>query len=188
MTLVLTLVAHGPTAATRQAAFPGDDPLLPGSGPGPLPWRGRRVLASPARACQETAAALSLLAERDPALAEMDHGRWSGKPLAEVAAAEPEALARWIADPDYQGHGGESRAALALRVADWLERIAAGGSHVLALTHASVIRALVLRVLDAPAAAFWALDVGPATLTELRHDGRRWALRALACPLPAHRR
>ena len=53
------------------------------------------------------------------------------------------------------------------------------------MTHAAVIRAAVLIVLDAPASAFWRIDVEPLSLTDLRFDGRRWALRALGLAVEA---
>jgi broad specificity phosphatase PhoE len=184
MTIVLTLVAHGPTAATRNAAFDGDGPVLPGIVSGGLSaWSGRKALSSPAQACLETAARLGVAPKTDPALANLDCGRWARLTLAQVAAAEPDALGQWINDPAWRGHGGESRNDLALRAADWLQRLCQDGRHCLAFTHGPVIRALVLDVLQAAAPAFWALDIAPLTTTEFRHDGRRWAVRTLACPL-----
>jgi broad specificity phosphatase PhoE len=47
-----------------------------------------------------------------------------------------------------------------------------------AVTHPSVVRAAIVQVLDAPAASFWRLDIAPASLTDLRYDGRRWRVRA----------
>ncbi|MDZ7904798.1 MAG: histidine phosphatase family protein [Cypionkella sp.] len=54
---------------------------------------------------------------------------------------------------------------------------------IVAVTHASVIRAIVLHILQAPAEAFWSLDIAPATMTDLRHDGRRWTVRSLGVNL-----
>jgi hypothetical protein len=41
----------------------------------------------------------------------------------------------------------------------------------------------VLAVLDAPAAAFWRLDVAPLTVTDLRGGPGRWTVRATGAPL-----
>lgn len=46
----------------------------------------------------------------------------------------------------------------------WLNSVS-GGGHTVAVTHASVIRAVVLAVLDAPFPAFWRIDVPPLTAT-----------------------
>lgn len=147
------------------------------------PWRGRRALTSPKLACLETAARLALTALPDEDLADMSYGRWSGLDLESVASSEHGALQRWISDPEFREHGGESRAGLSMRAAAWLVRVAAG-DHVVAVTHASVIKSLILHVLDARDAGFWQIDIAPGTATDLRHDGRRWALRAVNCPIP----
>jgi broad specificity phosphatase PhoE len=192
MTLQLGLIAQGATAATQAAAFPGDEPLRDGlSEAGVLPpslrrWRGAELRLSPRLAARQTAAGLGLgAADPEAGLADLDCGRWSGRALAEVAAAEPAALAAWLADPAFAGHGGESRAALAARAAGWLDALTPHRGRVLAVTHAAVIRSLVLHVLQAPAPAFWCLDLAPFSFTELSHDGRRWALRGLGLPLRA---
>ena len=142
------------------------------------------MLTSPRLACLETAARLALTALPDDGLADLDYGRWSGLDLDSVAAAEPGALQRWISDPGFHEHGGESRAGLALRMAAWLDRLQGAGGHTVAITHAAVIKSLILHVLEAPEAGFWRLDIAPGTATELRHDGRRWAVSTLNCPLP----
>ena len=181
MTVLVTLVAHDATLATRQAAFPADEPLLEDRRLPTVtaPWRGRAVLCSPGLACRQMAARFGLDAVVDHALRDLDSGRWSGRALADVAQIDPDAVMRWRADPAFCGHGGESREQLARRMAGWLDRIAQGDRHVVAFTHVAVIRMLVLAVVGAPPAAFWSVDVVPATTTELRHDGRRWALRGL---------
>lgn len=100
--------------------------------------------------------------------------------LDDVAAIDPGAVARWIADADFKDHGGESRTDLSLRVMGWLDRVLAEGQHAVAITHATVVRAVVLGVLSAPPEAFWRIDTAPLTLTELRHDGRAWRVRFVA--------
>ncbi len=179
----LTLIAQGPTEATRKARFPADEGLEPGAmgAVAPLPFcRNARVRVGPARACVETAAGLGLSGDTDAGLADMDVGRWAGRGLADIAA---EALEAWMCDPGFDGHGGESRTALRLRTARWLA--GEGEGHLVAVTHAAWIRSLVIGLLGATDAAFWTLDVRPLSVTDLRHDGRRWALRGFGLPLPA---
>jgi hypothetical protein len=48
------------------------------------------------------------------------------------------------------------------------------------VAHPAVLRATAIAALNAPPALFWRLDAGPLTRLELRSDGRRWTLRALA--------
>ncbi len=121
---------------------------------------------------------LGLAASCDPALRDLDAGRWSGKALTEIA---PHDLAVWLTDPDYAGHGGESVAALLARIEPFLAaRLTAG--NVVAVTHAAVLRAALVAVLDAPPSAFWRIDAAPLTTLTLSSDGRRWALRGLVPP------
>lgn len=188
MTVILELLSHGPTLATRHARFARDDALLTADASltAPQPWAGRACHSSPATACRQTAALLGLSPELAPELADLDCGRWAGTPVAEVAAREPDGLAGWMSEASFRGHGGESRADLSLRTAAWLERVKTAGGHAVAITHAAVIRALILHALGGPDSAFWRLDIAPLTITELRHDGRRWAVRSMGCALKDH--
>lgn len=184
----LTLICHA--ASSRDAmAFPADAPLdeRTRAAVPQLPEalrRADRALASPLLRARQTAQALGLAAAEDAGLRDLDLGRWTGRALAEIHAAEPEAAAVWLMDAATAPHGGESRLALQDRVAAWLEAQAALRGHSVCVTHAAVIRAAALGVLDAPADAFFRLEVAPLSLTELTHDGRRWSLRALNAPLP----
>jgi broad specificity phosphatase PhoE len=183
MTARLTLICHAATAATRAAAFPADAPIEARADTQLAAFArriGRADLAwsSPALCARQTAAALGLDAAVDPALRDCDFGRWSGRSLAEVHADDPQAVAAWLADPVAAPHGGESVAAMSNRVAAWLDDCAKRAGRLVAVTHASVIRAAVVRVLDAPARAFWRVDVAPLSMVDLGSDGARWNLRA----------
>ena len=186
VTARLGLICQGPTRATRAAAFGGDEPLEDRGRDAlararrPLP-QGSQVLVGPARAAAETAAALGLDGRTDGALADPDFGAWQGRTLAFVAKTMPDGLASWLTDPGFDGHGGESRVDLRRRTGDWLAARTHG--RWIGVTNAAFIRMAVLIVLDAPAHAFWSLDIAPSTLTDLRHDGRRWTLRACGTAL-----
>ncbi|WP_326810952.1 histidine phosphatase family protein [Streptomyces scopuliridis] len=78
---------------------------------------------SPSLRCRRTAEALGLDAKPLPALAPCAMGRWQGRTLDEVAAAEPDALASWLADPAAAPHGGEPLLALLARAAHWLDTL-----------------------------------------------------------------
>lgn len=136
------------------------------------------VCASPR--CRETAAALGLgKAVVLPELAGWAVGRWRGLTLDEVAAAEPEALAAWLADPGSAPHGGESLLALCARAGQWLDTTAdRPGDPVIAVAEPDFVRAAVVRALGLPAEAFWRLDVRPLTAVELSGRAGRWNLRA----------
>ncbi|RUU51201.1 histidine phosphatase family protein, partial [Mesorhizobium sp. M2C.T.Ca.TU.009.01.2.1] len=121
---------------------------------------------------------LGLDATVEPLLAEQDFARWAGKGFEAVQAEDPEGMAAWLSDPDAAPHGGESLAAVALRGAALMERLAGEGGHTIALTHAVPIRAAIVHVLGAPLSAVWKIDIEPLSHTEFRSDGRRWVLHA----------
>ena len=115
---------HAPTAATRAAAFPADEPLdergraAAASLADRLPAR-CDVLCSPAARCVQTAAAAGLTSLRsERLLAECDFGAWAGRCLSDV---EPGAAGAWMSDPSATPHGGESLRALAARGAGWVD-------------------------------------------------------------------
>lgn len=185
----LLLVRHAPTRATQRGAFAGDEPLTADGAAAAsalaahLPPDAAPV-SSPARRCRQTAAAAGLDPALDARLTECDFGRWAGRTMAEVHAAEPDALARWMGDTDAAPHGGESLAAFAQRVGAWLQEWAdAGDGTTVAVTHGGVVAAVVIRALGAPMAALWRVSAGPLTVTELHgHDGH-WTLHGLGVPV-----
>jgi broad specificity phosphatase PhoE len=178
----LTLICHGATGATRRAAFPEDEPLEEDSvreaeAAGRLLAHADRAWTSPALCARRTAEALALEANVQTALRECDYGRWSGRALKDVAASEPDAVALWLSDLSAAPHGGETLADLSRRVSAWIDETLAGRGHAVAVTHAPVIRAAVVHVLEAPAAAFWRIDIAPLSIVTVTGDGRARKLR-----------
>jgi broad specificity phosphatase PhoE len=185
----ITLLCLPASAALRRGCFPADDPLDPLSEAETSAIlrqleQPARILCSPAAGARQFAQALALPARAEPALAEVDYGRWAGLSLKEVGANEPEALATWLADPAVAPHGGESQLDLLARVGRWLEAAAQEEGATLALTHASVIRAAVVYALEAPPTAVQRLDIAPKTVTRFTVFGGRLRLAGCACPLP----
>ncbi|PZG13897.1 histidine phosphatase family protein [Nonomuraea aridisoli] len=173
----------------RAACFPADEPPDP-SGlaratamAGALTVRGPAVPAegvvggrawvAPSTAAVRTAVAMGLEPVPEPALAEADHGRWRGLPYARVAEEEPEALARWLTDPHATPHGGESLAALAARVAGWLEGMRAEPAGVV-VCDVGVIRAALGHALGLPPPAAARFDLAPLSTTELTATRDGW--------------
>jgi broad specificity phosphatase PhoE len=178
----LTLICHGATAATRAAAFPLDEPLEDGGAEqarmlSPTLRRWDRAVTSPALGARQTAEALSLNACVHPALRDCDYGLWRGRKLADIQAAHPAEVAAWLSDPEAAPHGGESLLALMQRVSDWVADRLQDDGHMIAVTHAAVVRAAVVGVLAAPPQSFWRIDVAPMSVVDLRSDKRRWVLR-----------
>ncbi|KAI3591554.1 hypothetical protein D9X30_3379 [Cupriavidus sp. U2] len=188
MTRRLTLLCVPATAALRAGRFPADDALEEGAAVQIARWAGKlgqpdRVLCSPMACARDTVRALGLAATAEDALREVDYGRWRGQSLKDIGAAEPEALAAWLSDPDMHAHGGESLAGVYDRAGLWLSRRAPG--HTLAVTHASVIRAVVAHALGAPARSAMQIEIAPQTLTTLSGHGVAWRLTSVAVPAVA---
>lgn len=181
--LRLTLVCCGITQGMRKAGFPLDESLETRSIELARGLRDKlspadRVLVAPALRARQTAELLGLDAEVMDALRDQDYGRWSGMAPQEIESREPGALAAWRADPSFSPGGGDSLGAVAQRAAEFLAEMRGAEGHVVAVTHASVIRAAVACVLQAPVTASWNIDASPLCLTDLRSDGNRWALRS----------
>ncbi|WP_052865345.1 histidine phosphatase family protein [Streptomyces niger] len=188
MTSRVVFITPATSPSLRQARFDDGDSIdargtaEARSAAGSLPPADRVVL-SPSVRCRETAAALGLNdteaegAEAAPELAGLNAGRWRGRTLDEIGAAEPEAVAHWLADPTAAPHGGESVQDVCDRVGRWLEAAAETGGRTLAVVEPEVVRAAAVHALAMPAAAFWRLDAPPLRATEFSGRAGRWNLR-----------
>ena len=185
MTTRVRLLCHASTSAMRTSTFPADEEL-DAQGRQKLSALSRhlqhwdRCVTSPARRATQTAAALGLQATIEPMLRDCDYGRWTGRSFDEVQAEEPEALAEWIKDPSAAPHGGESVVAMIARVSAWLDRQLTTPGAMLAITHASVIRAAIVCALEAEPRSFWHIDIAPLSLTQLSGNGGRWTLASMS--------
>ncbi|QPH55173.1 histidine phosphatase family protein [Pontivivens ytuae] len=171
-------VRHGPTHARTMVGWtdlPAD--LSDGS---PLARlrdilpREARVLSSDLSRARDTAQALGLAPEEDPALRELHYGAWEGRSYDEVDPA----LARrfWEAPGDVAPPGGESWNDLTARLAPVIARQNALGGDVIAVAHMGVIlAALALATGMAPAMAL-SFRVAPLSLTRLDWLDGPWAV------------
>ena len=184
MTPRITLICHATTRALRAATFGGDDGLddigrtkaerLAGS-----LGQVDRAWSSPALRARETAQALGLTPILDERLRDCDFGRWSGLKFQQVLLKEPRKLVSWIRNPASAPHGGEPIPQVLARVADWMAERTREKGHTVAVTHAAVVRAAIVHVIEAELGSFWRIDVTPLSQTDLRTNGRRWVLRAI---------
>lgn len=177
-TVRLTLISHGMTSALRAARFPDDEPLearaLAMARAVSLRPAHRALRDATART-EQTTVALGLDAAVDPALADLDVGRWRGKSLDELPPGE---LQAWADDPSVVVHGGESIEDLLARVSRWLTTAATvAGTTTVAVTHPAVIRAVLIIVLQAAPTSFWRIDTPPLTATSLHARNGCWTLR-----------
>jgi broad specificity phosphatase PhoE len=181
----VTLIATAATVSQRRMEFPADEPL---DAAGERLARkaalrlqgGERVMIGPMVAARQTAEALGLNGTIVPALAGCDYGGWAGRSFEAVAAAEPEAIAAWLADDTVAPHGGESHHQLKVRVGAFLDHVGASlAGHTIMVTEPAVIRAAVVHAIAAPPQSFWRIDIAPLSQTMLTRSHDQWRLRAI---------
>lgn len=176
------LLRHGETAlsAERRFAGRGDIPLTDlglkqaAAVAAALAQRGGidLVLTSPLRRAQQTAQAVADAAgvplSADDALVETDFGSWEGMTFGEVMARWPDEMAAWMADPDVAPPGGESFAAVAVRVNAALDRLLAAyqGQTAVVVSHVTPIKSIICRALLAPSAALFRFHLDVAAISE----------------------
>jgi histidine phosphatase superfamily protein (branch 1) len=175
----LLLVAHGATAGASELVFDDRSPLLRPADPGAVPRSVAAWLRGPEPACAETLDAWRVTGEVLDGVAGPDLGTWAGRPLAEVAAADPGGLQAWLGDVDARPHGGESLADLVARASATLaaHRWVPGLSVL--VVPPLVARAVTVAALGAPADLLLALDVGFDARLLLSRSGARWRLQEL---------
>jgi broad specificity phosphatase PhoE len=157
----LVLVRHGETDGNSQQRLIGSgDPSLSAAGRAQLLATRAALLgqvvdlvvASPARRAFQSAAVLTGGAplRLEPDFREIRFGRWEGRSLAEIEAADPVLFQQWRGgDADFEYPSGEPRAAFRARVHRGLHALfATGATGALLVVHKGVIRE-ILRALGA---------------------------------------
>lgn len=178
MTTRVLLVCHAATAATRHAAFPGDEPITATGVASPLP-RSHRAVCGPELRCRQTGPMFGLRPVVEPRLRDCDYGRWRGRTLAELSESEPDAVRDWLTDPKAAPHDGESVVDLIGRVGGWLDELVAAQERVVAITHPAIIKAIIVHAIRATPESFWRIDIAPLSRTALSGTGDRWTLTSL---------
>jgi broad specificity phosphatase PhoE len=180
---VLIVVRHGRTEANATGRLQGRrlDPPLDELGrrqavavAAALPDTAR-VIASPLRRAQETAAAFGVPVETDQRWVELDYGELDGTPLADVPA---ELWADWQSDLDFTLPGGESLRSLGKRVRDGAEALVddAAARHVVVVTHVSPLKAALAWALGVGDEVAWRTFCAPASITRIATAGPRLSL------------
>ena len=196
-TLRLFVVRHGETRWSRELRFAGARDVG-------LTERGRLqaeavaraladklvalVYASPLERTRATAAVIAaphrLEIQLEPAFREMAFGEWEGCTRTEIAARFPAAWAAWRATPHLvRPAGGESLGEVAGRVSAGVAELrdVHQGEAVVLVSHAIVIRLIVLEALGLGLDRLWSVDASPAGITEIEYhaeggDGRGWTV------------
>jgi broad specificity phosphatase PhoE len=134
------------------------------------------VYASPLRRTRETAdliaAAHGLPVVPEDAFRDLHVGAWEGLTLEEAADRFPAAGEAFRAAPDrFTAPGGESLLAVAERVDRGLQdlRQRHAADTVVLVTHAVVVRLVVLEALGLGPERLWSVDASPAGISELEY-------------------
>ena len=187
MSIRLSMICHAPMPSAGGVAFFGDESVDPEQLRKVIPARSdlgkfERVWTAPELRTRETAAMLNPAVTIVPDLRDCDFGRWRGRELTAIHVEESAAVSTWLADMSENPHGGEALLDVVRRTGQWLDQYDQRG-HTIAVTHPAVIRAAVIRVLDAPPQSFWRIDVEPLTIADFRQHNGRWTLRSVGSTL-----
>ena len=184
--LRLFAVRHGETAWSRERRFAGARDV-------PLAQEGLRqceavaaalggkpvaaVYASPLERARASAEVIAkphrLEVGIEPDFREMAFGEWEGLTRDDVAARFPEAYERWRTAPHRLVlPGGERLTDVALRVKNAVDKLLGthAGETVVLVSHAVVLRLIVLRALGLGPERLWTVDASPAGITEIEYE------------------
>jgi probable phosphoglycerate mutase len=179
----LLLLRHGQTVLSIDRRYSGHgDPELTTVGRAQAAGAAARlaahreitsVLSSPLLRARQTAESVAQatgapLEIRD-GLVETDFGEWEGLTFAEARERDPELHAKWLGAEDVAPPGGESFAAVRVRVADELAAIVDTheGETVVLVTHVTPIKMILRQALGGSAEILYRLHLDLACLSEV---------------------
>ena len=173
----LLIIAHAETPGSRALVF--GDTSLPVAAEHRWDVPVERWVSAPDPACRATAEQIGSAVTIADDLAGGDFGRWTGRTLADVGTAEPEAVATWLSDPYAAPHGGESLAAMVARVGTYLDGADWQDGRSAAVVTPMVARALVVHALGAAPEVIFRIDVPPLGRASISRSGPHWRLQEL---------
>ncbi|KPK11877.1 MAG: phosphoglycerate kinase [Acidithiobacillales bacterium SG8_45] len=180
--VVIDLLRHGEPEGGR--AYRGnsiDDPLSERG------WQQMRdaagefaqwdlIVTSPMRRCcafaEEFAQKIRVAVQIEPEFREVGFGAWEGKTPDEIIATDSAGYEAFYRDPEHcRPEGAEPLADFTGRVNLAYEKLVAsnGGRHILIVSHAGVMRAILAGVLGAPAVSMYRIKVDNAGISRIRH-------------------
>jgi broad specificity phosphatase PhoE len=184
-TLRLFVLRHGETEWSRTRRFTGARDIgLTGRGQQQAEAAGavltglaiHAVYASPLERTRTFAELIAkphqLPVHADARFAEMRFGDWEGLTRDEAAAADPGLYTDWRRAPaTVTPPRGEPLAAVAARVAGGMADLRSrhADETIVLVTHAIVVRLIVLDALGLPAERLWSVDASPGGLTEIEY-------------------
>lgn len=180
---VVDLIRHGePVGGRRYRGHGVDDPLsengwqqMWNSVGNTAPWS--QIVSSPMLRCSAFAEAFAenhgLSMRTDEGLREVGFGSWEGCTPGEIQRDRPREYAAFYRNPvENRPPGAEPLQEFFKRVVESYARAVDGaaGEHILVVTHAGVIRAVVASVLTARLQGMYRIKVNNAGISRIRHD------------------
>lgn len=179
----ILLIRHGHTRATEEGKL-YTDPEAPLTERGIeqakalaawLPSQTTDVLlTSPSMRVRSTADLLAHAAGLEPVvvqgLDEWHVGDWEGRTYVEIKKSDPELYHRWSEDPIHNAPpGGESIVDVCRRAKHHLQGLLKSyqGKHLVLVTHAGIIRSILVHALDIPVRNFWRVLVPTGSVTRV---------------------
>ncbi len=192
----IVIVRHGHVEGIEPERFRGRTDLeLTGKGVEQAEAAGRRIAAmwrpviiytSPLRRCIVTGAAIArttgVSAKILETLTDISYGSWQWKTPDEVAARWPHLLEQWRARPDLvRIPAGDSLQDVAVRTADALRHVREThiNQTVVLVTHDTVIRILLLQLLQMPLSDYRRFAIDPGSISEVTLTGEAVTLQRL---------
>jgi broad specificity phosphatase PhoE len=178
-----TLIRHGHTVATEQGLL-YSDPNAPLTEKGieqahrVAKWlanhRPELLLSSPAIRVRSSSDIIAKELDMPIAiingLDEWHIGDWEGRSYLDLKKNEPDAYELWSADPIHNAPpGGESILQVAMRVGTYLKLMIDkySGKHVALVTHAGIVRAIILHALGMPVENFWRISIPTGSIAKV---------------------
>ena len=183
--LRLFLLRDGETEWSRERRFTGThDPALTPAGQRQAAAAAaalasvslHAVYASPRERARSAAELIAkphaLTVQIDPRLADMDFGQWGGLTAEQAADLTPALYEQWLRAPGaLTAPGGEALGAVAARVREAIETLQRthDGKTVAVVTHAVLVRLIVLDALGLDLDRLWSVDASPGGLSEIEY-------------------
>jgi alpha-ribazole phosphatase/probable phosphoglycerate mutase len=181
----IDLLRHGEPVGGRRYRGQIDDPLsdkgwqeMRDAVSQQRPWQ--RIISSPLKRCAAFATELSeqmdIALSYDERLKEVGFGSWEGFSGDQLRAVDPDQLKRFYHDPiKHRPDNAEPLHSFNDRVSEAYEQAVTEhtGQHILLVTHAGVIRAILARLLDAPIGSMYRFSISTASLSRIRIEAER---------------
>lgn len=170
---MLIMLRHGRTEANAAGLLQGRiDPDLDDLGKqqarAAAEWIGPvdRVIASPLRRAQQTAAAFGQPVETNEQFIELNYGEWEGTPVRDVP---PATWQQWRDDLDFRPPGGETLNELGARVRSGLNALmhVAVDQDVVVVSHVSPIKASIAWALGVDDQVTWSMFLAQASICRI---------------------